>query len=102
MDPNGPRRVYQYDNTKDYGQQQHVIWKVVNERILDQQTDFDQMMMLTVKELEVRVSDSQPDGFTNRVFPNSLFPHYNYNNGFNIHRNVNFNSDSGSTVNNQT
>ena len=34
------------------------------------------LVSLNIKEYEVRMTDSQPDGDTNRLFPPQLFPHY--------------------------
>ena len=56
---------------KDFGGQQYLIWNILKEVSSDQQwIEVEEgLISVNVKEYEVRITDSQPDGQTNQVFP---------------------------------
>ena len=89
-----------------------MIWNIIKEVSSEQQwiEAEDGMITVNVKEYEVRITDSQPDGESNQVFPPQLFPNYRppTNLNFGTGKQVEFNiagyagGDSGSTnVNSQ-
>ena len=82
-----------------------MIWNITREVNSDQQwiEADDGMVTLNIKEYEVRITDSQPDGETNQVFPPQLYPHYrpptmNFGTGKQVNFNVSgYAGDQGST-----
>jgi hypothetical protein len=72
------RRTYRYDTEKDYGAEQYLIWNVIKEVSSEQEwIEVEEgLISVIVREYEVRITDSQPDGQSNQVFPPQLFPNY--------------------------
>lgn len=63
---------------KDLGAQQYLIWNILKEVSSEQQwIEVEEgLISVNVKEYEVSITDSQPDGQTNQVFQPQLFPNY--------------------------
>lgn len=60
----------------DHGSNQYVILSVNDERLMrSPETRYDEKIEITVKELQVRISGSLPDGFTNQAVPQDQYGH---------------------------
>ncbi|CDW78148.1 ubiquitin carboxyl-terminal hydrolase family protein [Stylonychia lemnae] len=64
--------IISYDST-DGGPEQYIIWDVIEEKIIKDHIMFDENIQITVKEYTVRITESKPDGLTNKVFTPDQF-----------------------------
>jgi hypothetical protein len=62
----------------DNGSNQYVILSVNDERLIKPpETRYDEKIEITVKELQVRITGSIPDGITNQAVPQDQYGHQN-------------------------
>lgn len=61
------RRPFNYDIDKDYGPAQYLVWNIIKEVNSEQQwlEVQDGMITVNVKEYEVKITNSLPDGESN-------------------------------------